>query len=155
MTVSTRPETAKDEAFLKTLILDTIARQLHAELWPPEIRDSVLGLQYNIRRNGSLNSYAGAESRIILADGAPAGWMVIAELPEELRLAEIMVSANARGQGVGSAAIRAAIADAQQLGKPCRLNVSVANPDAERLYERLGFRRIDAEEVNFTMEYGA
>jgi ribosomal protein S18 acetylase RimI-like enzyme len=154
MTVSLRPETPEDEPFLRSLVLDTIARQLHAELWPPEIRDSVLGMQYNIRRNGSLNTFPHAESRIILADGAPAGWMVVAELPDEFRLAEIMVGSDTRGQGVGTEAIRAAIAEAQGLGKPCRLNVSATNPDAERLYERLGFRRIHGDEVDFTMEYG-
>jgi len=154
ITISTRPEIPEDEPFLRRLLIDSISRQLHAEVWPPEIRESVLGLQYKIRREGSRSAFPGALSEIILVDGQPAGWVVTARCPDEIHLAEIMVSAERRGMGVASAIIREIVANAGRAGKPVRLTVSVANPRAVKLYERLGFHRCGADEANLFMERG-
>ncbi len=80
------------------------------------------------------------------------GWIVVTTMPHEVRLVEIMVGAEFRGRGIGSAVIGEVLASAESAGRPVRLHVNVTNIAAIRLYERLGFRRIDGDEVQHLME---
>lgn len=61
-----------------------------------------------------------------------------APLPEYL-IVDIALFPQARGEGIGSALIAAAQARAAADGRSLRLHVMTTNPDAQRLYERLGF----------------
>jgi ribosomal protein S18 acetylase RimI-like enzyme len=49
--------------------------------------------------------------------------------------------------------LRQTLERAEKAGKPARLHVNAANAGAIRLYERLGFRRIGGDEVNYLMEW--
>jgi ribosomal protein S18 acetylase RimI-like enzyme len=63
-----------------------------------------------------------------------------------------MVLTALRGKGIGTFVIRGILADAAQKQIPARLNVNKTNHAAIRLYERLGFRPIDGNEVQQVME---
>jgi ribosomal protein S18 acetylase RimI-like enzyme len=157
MTVSYRVEAPNDEpagdrAFLRRLIMDTIALELGAQNWPEPMRTHLLGIQYENRRHGPRISFPQGESRIILCDGTPAGWLFFATLPDHLYIAEIMVAPEHRGKGVGTAAIREILALAAAAGKPVQLTVHLLNATAIRLYERLGFRCIGKSDLQQTME---
>ena len=70
-------------------------------------------------------------------------------LPDEMLIAVIVVDASMRGKGVGTLLMQAAFEVAQQ--NQCRavvLDVIDTNPDARRLYERLGFKPVR------TIKYG-
>lgn len=154
VTVTLRTEIPADEEFVRELMTDAISRELCAENWPDTLRDSMLPLQYQIRRNGLRGAFPGALSRIILASGEPAGWMVSAQLEEEVRLAQIAIRRDLQRRGIGTAAIRLMIAEAAMAGKPLRLNVASSNAGAIRLYLHLGFHRIHGgDEMNYLMEY--
>lgn len=155
MTVSWRPETAEDEAFLRSLIIEAVGQELGAETWPEPMRSHLLGIQYTQRRQAVRVHYPEGKSQIILVDGAAAGWIYVAALPDEIRVAEIMVSADYRGCGVGSEVIRRIVATAEACGKPVRLRVNAMNTRATRFYERLGFQRMDGDELQHVMEYAA
>ena len=148
MTVTLRPELPSDELFLRNLILDTIAAELGASAWPEPLRTQLLGMQYAGRRH--VGNSAGF---IVEADGVSAGWEALASTDSEVRLVEIMVLAELRGQGIGAVVIRQIQASARESGKPVRLNVNVTNAGAIRLYERLGFRQIESNQVQHTMEF--
>jgi ribosomal protein S18 acetylase RimI-like enzyme len=152
MTTTLRPEGLPDEAFLRRLILDTIAGELGASAWPEPMRTHLLDMQYLARRHSRGAGLPETSSQIIQADGADAGWLVTTDLPHEVRLVEIMVLPERRGQGVGTTAIRQLLAGATAARKPVRLSVNVTNRAAIALYERLGFRRIDGDEVQHVME---
>jgi ribosomal protein S18 acetylase RimI-like enzyme len=94
-------------------------------------------------------NFPAAESRLIQADGVDAGWLLTIAMPEELRLAEIMVLAELCGKGIGTAAIRDVMHESQCV----RLHVNVPNAGAIRLYERPGFRRVDEDAVQYLMEW--
>ena len=148
MTVTLRPELPSDELFLRNLILDTIAAELGASAWPEPLRTQLLGMQYAGRRH--VGNSAGF---IVEANGVSAGWAALASTDSEVRLVEIMVLAELRGQGIGAVVIRQIQASARESGKPVRLNVNVTNAGAIRLYERLGFRQIESNQVQHTMEF--
>jgi GNAT superfamily N-acetyltransferase len=73
-------------------------------------------------------------------------WMEWTDAGEtELRL--LAVDASARGRGVGQALVEACIARARALGRPLVLHTTQFMPAASRLYERLGFTRLQARDV--------
>jgi len=152
MTVTLRPEAPADEAFLRRLVLETIALELGAYLWPEPLRTQILDLQYRTRRLGAHSSYPEGESRIILLDGEPAGWLYTAVLEEKLWVAEVMVLPEFRGRGAGAAALSEVLAEARRTGKCVGLTVNTTNTAAIRFYERLGFERTGGSEVQYEME---
>jgi ribosomal protein S18 acetylase RimI-like enzyme len=152
MIVTLRPELPGDEPFLRSLIHATIAAELGASQWPEPMRGHLLGIQYTTRRQVHRANFPEAASYVVDADGADAGWALVTTLPHEIRLVEIMILQELRGKGIGTAAIRQILAIATAADKPVRLNVNVTNHAAIRLYERLGFRRIEADEVQHVME---
>jgi ribosomal protein S18 acetylase RimI-like enzyme len=150
--VTLRPETAEDEPFLRRLILETIAGELCASAWPEPLRGHLLGIQYAARRQSHRTNFPQAASYIIRAAAIDSGWAVVIDMPNEIRLVEIMVSPEMRSRGIGTAVIRQILATAAASGKPVRLNVNVTNRAAIALYERLGFRGIEGDEVQQVME---
>lgn len=151
MSVSDRPETNGDEAFLRALMMATVAEELGAANWPEPMRTHLVALQYEARRQSVRSRFPEGESRILLAGGDPAGWLYAAMLPDVVWLVEIMVAADRRGKGIGARAVRRLCEAAGE--RPVRLNVNVTNVRAAALYERLGFRRIGGDEVQHVMEY--
>jgi ribosomal protein S18 acetylase RimI-like enzyme len=152
MTVMLRPESGPDEPFLRRLIVETIAGELGALQWPEPMRSHLLGIQYTARRQSHRTNFPEGASYIIDADGTDAGWIVVTALPQQIQLVEIMVLQELRGRGIGTAAIRQVLASAAAAAKPVRLSVNVTNHAAIGLYQRLGFHRIDGDEVQHIME---
>lgn len=150
ITVSLRPESTVDGPFLQKLITETIALELGTSEWPEAMRSHLLKIQVAARRHARLASHPGSRSSIIEADGVPAGWLLQTVMPHETRVVEVMVAAGLRGQGIGSAALRLVIANAAGV---VRLRVNCSNSGAIRLYERLGFRKVEQDEVQWLMEY--
>jgi ribosomal protein S18 acetylase RimI-like enzyme len=147
-----RLEAAGDEAFLRGLVLDTIGGELGASAWPEPMRGHLLGIQYTARRQSHRTNFPEAVSQVIEADGQAAGWVVAATMPHEVRLVEIMILPELRGRGIGAATIRKILEMGAEAGKAVRLSVNVTNRAAIALYERLGFRRIEGDEVQDIME---
>ncbi|MGA7234091.1 MAG: GNAT family N-acetyltransferase [Bryobacteraceae bacterium] len=152
MNVRLRLESASDELFVRRLIVETIAHELGAAAWPEPMRSHLLGIQYNGRRQSNCSKFPESASYIVEADAEDSGWLVTTTLPDEIRLVEIMVLTVLRGNGIGTSVIRGILADAAQKQIPVRLNVNKTNRAAIRLYERLGFRAIDSNEVQQVME---
>jgi ribosomal protein S18 acetylase RimI-like enzyme len=152
MNITRRFESPQDEPFLRHLVVETAAAELGASAWPEPMRTHLLGVQYTSRRQSHGVNYPEAESQVIEVDGVDAGWAVVNTSPDEVRLVDIMVLPELRGRGIGTAVIRELLATGRDAGKPVRLNVNIMNQGAIRLYERLGFRRIDGDEVQHVME---
>jgi len=155
MTVTYRPETQDDETFVRRLVVETIAGELGARTWPEPMRSQLIDLQYRTRRSVGRSTPGVTTSQILVADGEDAGWLLTADLDDEIRIVEIMVLPPRRNQGVGSEAIDAVLRRAAGTGKPVRLLVNCTNARAIRLYERLGFRTAGTDQVQFLMEWTA
>jgi GNAT superfamily N-acetyltransferase len=81
----------------------------------------------------------------VLVDGGilVATWRIERRI-EDVFLALVEVASSHQRRGVGTAIVRRTLAVAAEARLPASLAVMKANPDARRLYERLGFR-IDRE----------
>lgn len=153
MTVTLRPECPDDEPFIRGLVLETVATELGASAWPEPMRSQLLGVQYAGRRQSHGLNFPAAASRIIQADGANAGWILVNTAPDEVRIVDIMVLPALRGRGIATAVLRGIVAPTATV--PVRLNVYITNHPAIRLYERLGFRRTGGDEAQHYMEVSA
>ncbi|NLG51969.1 MAG: GNAT family N-acetyltransferase [Chloroflexi bacterium] len=72
----------------------------------------------------------------------------------ELHLGPIAVKAGLRGQGIGTRLLEASFDLARREGlHAVRLEVVDTNPDARRLYERLGFRAIKVKHYPFVRNW--
>ncbi len=60
--------------------------------------------------------------------------------PDEVYLDSLMVTPENRNSGLGSQLIHAAREKAREIGKPLGLLVAFNNPNARKLYDKLGFR---------------
>ena len=104
------------------------ARRTMTEL----IGDAALGGVYLIERSGAITGYLALCACFSLEFGG-----------REAFVDELYVAAEHRGHGVGSEALRLAIAECRRLGlHALRLEVTPTNPRAQKLYERLGFRNL-------------
>jgi ribosomal protein S18 acetylase RimI-like enzyme len=71
-------------------------------------------------------------------------------LPDEMYIAVLVVDVSMRGKGLGSLLMQAAFEIAQQNQCPAVvLDVAITNPDARRLYERLGFKLVRTIEFRY------
>jgi GNAT superfamily N-acetyltransferase len=90
---------------------------------------------------------------IIECDGADAGAIVLEWKADSVYIHEFQVLPEYQGRGIGSAVLRRVIGQAGSRGLAVTLSVLRANPRAQQLYERLGFRVTDVEEPFRHMRY--
>ncbi len=99
------------------------------------------------------NAFRSEKIQIISHDEVDAGFLVVEEREEEIRLNEINLLKRFQGNGIGSEIIRAIQRDAARHGKRIWLQVLKVNP-AIRLYERLGFRTYAETDTHYQMIHG-
>ena len=89
---------------------------------------------------------------MVEADGVPVGRLRVVRTSEELFIAGIQVLPEHQGRGIGSRVVRSVIDEGRREGLPVRLDVGKDNPDAKRLYLRLGFSVIEDRDTIELME---
>jgi ribosomal protein S18 acetylase RimI-like enzyme len=136
--VELRSVTEADGPFLAALYAST-RDDLAAIGLAPEGLAALLAQQLDARTRHHAAHHPDASDDVIEVDGAPAGRLVVARPPEELRLVDVALLPAHRGRGVGSRVLAAVLAEADGRGVPVVLYVEPGNP-AARLYGRLGFR---------------
>lgn len=91
--------------------------------------------------------YAPPLGSLVMAyvDGRPAGCVAMRPMGDGLcEMKRMYIADGFRGHGLGRALADRILADAKAAGhRAMRLETSVRQPDAIRLYERSGFRRIE------------
>ncbi len=152
-TISLRPETPSDEAFLFELYASARAEELAAWGWSPEMQSSFLTLQFKASQ-GLRAAFPEAEFQIVLLDGVNAGRLAVHRTPEALLLLDLALLPDYRNAGVGAALLQRLFGEATATAKPVRLQVLKTNR-AVRFYERLGFVRAAENETHWEMEWRA
>lgn len=118
------------------------------ELQKKEFLDQQFAAQY---QHYQLH-YPTCERNIIEKDGRPVGRLWVDEWKDEIRLVDIALMPEARGSGIGTSLVRSVLDRGASAGKPVTIHVEGFNP-ALRLYERLGFVKVDTNGVYFLMKW--
>lgn len=144
--------TSDDEPFLYDLYADVRDEEISGFGWNDAQKQAFLGMQFQMQQRSYRMQYPDAEHRIVRLDNLPIGRLVTAQLPQSVVLVDISLLAPYRNQGWGTQLIRDLQSQAAACSMPLQLHVLVGNP-AKRLYERLGFRTVQAGEMYESMEW--
>lgn len=130
-----RPATEADRPFLQRVFAST-----RAEL--AVLGEAMVALQFDLQDRSYRQSHPDASFDVILVDGEPAGRLYVDRGPDSIHVIDISLLPERRGQGIGTQLLRALLDE----GRPVTLN-AVRGSDALRLYGRLGFKIVGANDV--------
>jgi ribosomal protein S18 acetylase RimI-like enzyme len=150
--VSYRPAGDEDAPFLGAVYASTRAEEVAATGWPIEQQHAFLAQQHEAQHIYYRQVYTRTEWLVIERGGVAIGRLYLAEWQRELRIVDIALLPEGRGQGVGEAIMRDIGADAASRGKVVSIHVEKNNP-ARTLYERLGFVPVEDKGVYELMEW--
>lgn len=149
--LSWRVEAEADEEFLLGLYI--ASRQHEFAMLPltDDQKTALLAGQSRMQRAHYRTTYPRAEFLVIEHGGAPVGRLCLdGGVATDLRIVDIALLPDRRNQGLGTALLRAVLERAEREGRTASLHVGQANP-AIRLYERLGFRRVERRGPDWLM----
>ena len=150
--VGFRPIEDGDRDFLCRLYASTRAEELAVVDWSEEQKTAFLEQQFEAQHTFYRDTFKNASFDLILVDGEPAGRLYLDPREDELRLIDIALLPEHRGQGLGASLMEDVLAKGQAAGLPVRIHVERNNP-ALRLYHRLGFTEIEDHGVYYLMEW--
>ncbi len=150
--VTFRPIRPDDEAFLLAVYASTRADEMARVPWSEAQREAFLKMQFAAQQHHYRERYPDAAFQIILSQDRPVGRLYVARLEKEIRIIDITLLPEHRNNGIGTPILRDLMAEAAQAEKPLHIYVESFNPSL-RLFERLGFTKIDDDGINFFMEW--
>lgn len=134
-----RPVTDDDREFLFRLYASTRQDELSVVPWSDEQKESFLRSQFDAQTRSWGVDFPDASFNVIEVGGERAGRLYVQQREEELRIVDIALLPEYRGQGIGRVLLEQILAQARESGRAVRIHVEKNNP-AYRLYLRLGFR---------------
>ena len=140
--LSCRPESPDDEVFLHQVYASTRQEELDLTNWSQEVRKAFVDSQFQAMRRGYASQFPDGEFSIIMLGGQRVGRMVVDRGENVIHLVDIALLPEYRGQGIGSFYLSELAAEAARAQKVLRLHVFKGSRPW-RLYERLGFVKID------------
>jgi GNAT superfamily N-acetyltransferase len=146
---SIKPE---DEEFLYQVYASTREVEMAMVDWTKEQIETFLRMQFNAQHKHYQENYVGSKFDIILEGNTPVGRLYVARWEKEIRIIDISLLPEFRRKGIGSLFLKDIMAEAALDGKPVSIHVEHFNP-ALRLYNKLGFRKIDDTGAYFLMEW--
>jgi ribosomal protein S18 acetylase RimI-like enzyme len=150
--VTLRPATQADYFFMRQLYGSTREEELKQFPFDEFQKKAFLDQQFAAQYQHYQLHYPTCERNIIERDGKPVGRMWIDEWRDQIRLVDIALMPEARGSGIGSMLLHAVLERGRKAGKPVTIHVEGFNP-ALRLYERLGFVKVDTNGMYYLMKW--
>lgn len=141
-----------DQRFLHRLYASTRADEMADVPWSDEEKVQFLKMQFEAQHTFYTEQFTEADFLIVQRDGKSIGRVYLDEREEEIRLIDIALLPEHRGQGLGGKLMHDILAAAKAVGKAVRIHVEQFNP-AMRLYDRLGFKKIQDEGPYYLMEW--
>jgi RimJ/RimL family protein N-acetyltransferase len=149
-----RPEREEDREFRYALFCDTRQPEF-ATMLPPPVYRQVMTHQFEAQTLSYRNDFPGARFDIIELDGRPIGRIVIYRPGTMVYIVDQAIVPALRGRGIGSAVMRALMAEAQSFGMPVRLTVPSDRDASLRLYLKLGFVPTESVPAQTRLEWRA
>jgi ribosomal protein S18 acetylase RimI-like enzyme len=150
MGVRLRPVTDADRPFLLELYAGVRAPELALVPWDDATKRAFVAQQFAAQDAHYRAHYPGATLDVVEVAGAPAGRLYVHRDERDVRIMDIALAPEHRGRGIGTALLRALIAEAG--ARTLSIHVEAGNP-ARRLYERLGFRPAGEHGVYVLLTY--
>jgi len=154
MPITLRDVLPQDEPFLFEVYACTRAQEMALVPWDDEQRKSFLTMQFVAQHSHYREQYPDASYSLICREDLPLGRFYVLREKDGIRILDITLLPENRNGGVGTSLLRDLLDEAAQSGKNVRIYVETYNPSL-RLFERLGFKSIAEEGLNFLLEWRA
>ena len=136
--VRLRPAEPLDAELLFRVYASTRSDELSVVPWDAAQKEAFLRAQFEAQDRWFREHYAAASFDVVLVGGEPCGRFYVYRGECEVRIVDIALLPEHRGDGVGTSLLRDLLDEADAAGKRVTIHVERFNP-ALRLYERLGF----------------
>jgi ribosomal protein S18 acetylase RimI-like enzyme len=150
--ITLRPAVEADYDFMRRLYAATRAEEMEHFPFDEAQKTAFLDQQFAAQFEHYDVHYPTCERNIILRDDKPIGRLWVDEWRDQIRLVDIALMPEERGSGVGTMLLRQVLERGTRARKPVTIHVEAYNP-ALRLYERLGFVRVDTNGVYYFMRW--
>lgn len=147
-----RPATDQDMEFLYAVYASSRAAEMALVPWDEAQKVAFLTMQFRLQHQYYHQQFGEARFDVIELSGKPVGRLYVDERPDEIRIIDIALLEQYRGQGVGTQLLQYILARGQDLQRPVRIHVEKNNP-ALHLYDRLQFHVIEDQGVYYLMEW--
>lgn len=134
-----RSEREDDLNFLYHLYASTRVDEMALVDWTDAEKQAFLRMQFDAQHTHYLAHYRTARFDVIEQAGVAIGRLYVVRWPDDIRIIDIALMPEHRGQGLGGGLVRALIDEAAATDRSVSIHVEVFNP-AMSLYQRLGFR---------------
>lgn len=146
-----RPATDKVREVLYRVYAGTREEELALVDWPAEQKETFLRQQFEAQDRYYRERYPGARFSIVERDGEPVGRLYRHDRAKEIRLMDVSLLPEARGEGIGSRLLRDLIEEAEASGRTLTIHVERMNRALD-LYFRLGFQLVEDKGVYLFLE---
>jgi ribosomal protein S18 acetylase RimI-like enzyme len=119
--------------------------------WDDTQKAAFLRVQFDAQDAWWQENYAAASLDVIVVDGEPAGRLYVHRGRSEIRIVDIALLPEHRGNGIGTRLLEDLLAEGDAEAKSVTIHVERMNP-ALRLYERLGFTLAEDKGVYLFLE---
>ncbi len=147
-----RPATEDDRDFLLAVYAASRQEELDQVEWPPGQREWFVRMQFDAQDREYRRLHSQAAFDVIEVGGRPAGRLYVDRGADALRIVDIALLPEFRGQGIGGRLITALQEEAAASGRVVGLHVEVDHR-AAGLYERLGFVGAEPAGIYRAMEW--
>jgi ribosomal protein S18 acetylase RimI-like enzyme len=152
--LSLRPIEPGDEAFLYRVYASTRAAEMELVDWSESDKQAFLWQQFTAQHTYYQQHYPTASFQVVLRDHALVGRLYVNRGQTEIRIIDIALLPEYRGDGLGTQLLRGLLHEASRDGKPVTIHVELLNP-ALGWYQRLGFRPVEERGVYLLMRWSA
>lgn len=149
-----RPARTDDQEFLYRLFCSVYSEKLQLVALNEEEKNRLIDLMYLSFTQHYSTLAPALDDRLVLLNNESIGRMILLQMREEIRLADIAILPQYRQRGIGSALIGQLQTESMMSKRPLRLQVPQFDR-ALRLYQRLGFFKIDAMGPYLHLEWSA
>lgn len=150
--IALRLSTQADYFFLRNLYASTRDEEMKQFPFDALQKRQFLDQQFAAQYQHYQLHYPTCERNIIEVDGKPVGRLWIDEWKDQIRLVDIALVPETRGMGIGTALVLEILERGRAAGKPVTIHVEAYNP-ALRMYQRLGFQKVDTNGVYYLMKW--
>jgi ribosomal protein S18 acetylase RimI-like enzyme len=149
--ITLRSRIDADGELLCRLYASTRADEMAIVPWSEKEKGEFLRMQFEAQTKHYEENYADAEFLVVERHGEAIGRLYLDRRPDEIRIVDIALFPEWRGQGIGGALIADVLDNAAASELVVRIHVEKNNPALD-LYDRMGFRRIGDAGVYWLME---
>ena len=150
--IELRRSTDADYDFMRVLYHSTREEEMKHFPFTEEQKVQFLDWQFECQWSHYREHYPSCDRRVVEIGGRAIGRLLVDRWPEEIRVVDIALVAEWRGNGIGSMLMKEVLEEGRETGKKVSIHVEAFNP-AQSLYRRLGFQQVATSGAYVLMEW--